>query len=136
MKNKWKILLTVSLLVIVAGAAVAFYMWNKPQRNVEDETGIVITASQLVKEFQANEEQANTKYLDKAIEVTGLVAETGKNQDGVTTVLLSSEDAFTGVFATLKKETEVPEGSSITIKGICSGMLSDVRLSEAVIVKN
>ena len=135
MTKKWKILLIVSLLVIVAGAAVAFYMWNKPQRNVENEKGIALTASQLVKEFQENEQQANAKYLDKAIEVRGVVAETGQNQEGITTVTLSSDDAFTGVFCTLKENTEVAAGSNITIRGICSGMLSDVRLSEAIIVK-
>ncbi len=136
MNKKLKVALVVILLVIVAGFTAGVIMWNRPERKVEDEKGIEITAVELVKEYQANEPEANKKYLDKALQVTGTVGEVKTNQEGKPTIQLSSEDAFAGVFCTLKeKSANVLPGTVVTIKGLCSGMLSDVRLREAVVVK-
>lgn len=118
----------------LAGAAVAYLMWNKPQRDVASEEGLTITAAQLVKEYQENESAANTKFLDKAVEVSGTVTEVSQDQEGKTTVMLASDDAFAGVYCTLKEAAILKTGASVTIKGKCNGMLSDVRLSEAVLV--
>ncbi|HEX8461933.1 MAG TPA: hypothetical protein VF623_10905 [Segetibacter sp.] len=136
MKKNFKPIIIIIVILALAGFAVAYAMWNKPQRKVEDEKGIVVTSAQLVKDYQANENEANKKYLDKAIEVNGTITEVKKNQDGKATITLTSEDAFTGVFCTLKTDTpNLAAGSAVTIKGICSGMLTDVRLREAVVVK-
>ncbi len=136
MNNKFKIFLIIALILILGGSAVAYFMWNKPTRNVENEKGIGITASHLVKEYQQNEAEANKKYLDKTIQVTGSVSDVKNNQDGKATVILTSDDPFTGVFCTLKESPgSISTGSSVIIKGICSGMLTDVRLREAVVVK-
>jgi hypothetical protein len=136
MNNKFKIFLIIALVVVLGGSAVAYFMWNKPKRNVEDEKGIGITASLLVKEYQQNEAEANKKYLDKTIQVTGNVSDVKNNQDGKATIMLTSGDPFTGVFCTLKERPgSINTGSSVIIKGICSGMLTDVRLREAVVVK-
>lgn len=136
MKKSARIALTILMIVIIGGAAIAYFMWNKPQRKVENEQGIIVTSAQLVKEFQANEMDANKKYLDKAIQVTGTVSDVKNNQEGNPSIMLSSDDAFTGVLCTLKEAApNISNGATVTIKGICSGMLSDVRLREAVLVK-
>jgi hypothetical protein len=136
MNKRAKYFILFLVVVGVVGAAVGYFMWNKPHRDVENEKGIEVTAAQLVKDYQLNEAQANSKYLDKAIQVTGTVTEVKATQDGNATVMLASEDAFTGVFCTLKEKSEnVAIGTTVTIKGICSGMLTDVRLREAVVVK-
>ncbi|WP_018616111.1 OB-fold protein [Segetibacter koreensis] len=135
MNNKVRLIIIILILFIAGSFTVAYVMWNKPQRKVENEKGIEVTSAQLVKDYQANEAEANKKYLDKAIQVTGVVADIKNNQEGNSTITLSSDDAFTGVFCTLKeKPVNVTTGSTIIIKGICSGMLSDVRLREAVVV--
>jgi hypothetical protein len=134
--KKGKTILLIILMLIVAVGVVGYIMWNKPNRSVGNEKGLVITAPQLVKEYQANEAEANKKYLDKAMQVTGAVTEVSTNQEGKPTIMLASDDAMTGVFCTLKGNAgNIAAGSSVTIKGFCSGMLSDVRLREAVIVK-
>jgi hypothetical protein len=133
-KRGYKILTAIILLLITAAIIVWFYL-NKPNRTVANEKGIEVEASELVKAYQQNEDSANAKYLDKAIQVTGTVSEVSKNQDGKVTVLLSSEDPMTGVFCTLKEEKNLTIGLTITIKGFCSGMLSDVRVREAIVVR-
>ena len=67
MSNKAKTFITILIIFIVGSFTVGFVLWNKPQRNVENEKGIEVPATQLVKDYQANEAEANKKYLDKAI---------------------------------------------------------------------
>lgn len=136
MSKGFKITVLILLSIILIGGTIAYRMWNKPNRDVAKEKGIVITAAQLVTEFQENETTANAKYLNKPLEVSGTVSNVAQNQEGITTVLLSSNDAMTGVFCTLKENNpNIKAGTSVVIKGICNGMLSDVRLGEAILVK-
>ena len=136
MSKKLRAFIIILIIFIVGGFTVGYIIWNKPQRKVENEKGIEVTSAQLVKDYQANEAEANKKYLDKAIQVSGTVSDIKNNQDGNSTIMLASDDVFAGVLCTLKeKPVNVTSGATITIKGICSGMLSDVRLREAVIVK-
>ncbi len=135
MNKKLKIATGIFIICLLVGSAVAYFMWNKPHRDVADEKGIQTPAALIVKDYQANEQTANTKYLDKAIEVTGIITEVKTNQEGKTTIMLASEDAFTGVFCTLKENApNMTVGSSVTLKGICSGMLSDVRIRDAIVM--
>ncbi|MCY7422773.1 MAG: OB-fold putative lipoprotein [Chitinophagaceae bacterium] len=136
MSKGFKITVLILSLIILVGGTIAYRMWNKPNRDVAKEKGIEITAAQLVTEFQQNEAAANAKYLNKPIQVSGTVSNVAANQEGITTVLLSSNDAMTGVFCTLKENNpNIKTGTPVVIKGICNGMLSDVRLGEAIMVK-
>ena len=136
MSKGFKITVLILLLIILVGGTIAYRMFTRPNRDVATEKGIVITAAQLVTEFQENETAANVKYLNKPIEVSGTVSNVAQNQEGITTVLLSSNDAMTGVFCTLKESNpNIKTGTQVVIKGICNGMLSDVRLGEAILVK-
>ena len=123
------------LLLVIAGVIIGWMYLYKPNRSVANEKGIEITAAQLVKAFQTNEAEANAKYLDKTLQVTGTVLTYEKNQEGQATIMISSEDPMTGVFCTLKENVNLSVGSTVTVKGFCSGMLSDVRIREAVIIK-
>lgn len=134
-----KIFLTVLVVGLLSAGAVYYYVFVYSvthRRSVENEEGIVISAADLVKQYQSNETQSNTKFLDKAVQVTGIVGEIKKDAAGNTTVTLKSDDAFAGVFCTLKKADNltVPViGSTIVVKGFCKGFLSDVVITDAVI---
>jgi hypothetical protein len=130
----------ISFVLAVIGLSVfygvKYYLRNKPGRQVEQEKGIEVTATQIFDEFSANEAAANQKYLNKAIQVTGEVAEAKKNQDNKTVVLLKTSDPMFGVNCTFKTDPGPLEaGSTITFKGICTGFLSDVVINEGVLVK-
>lgn len=135
---KKKIFLSVLLLVIVLAAGTWYYVFDYSKthhRDVANEKGIVVNAVQIVKEFQTNEATANTKYLNKALEVNGVITEIKKDQAGHTTVSLKSDDAFSIVFCTLKSANpHLNTGSNITIKGICTGFLSDVVINEGIVM--
>jgi hypothetical protein len=114
----------------------AFYVPTHFKRKVADEKGINISAVAVVKDYQSNEQVANLTYLNKILEVTGEITAIKQDQNGLTTVELKSDDAFSGVFCTLNSSNnQLKEGQQITIKGFCTGFLTDVVLSEAIVVK-
>lgn len=137
MSKTKKIILTLFLIGLVSAVGVWYYVFvysKNNHRNVASENGIIITANQLVADYTANEDSANKKYLNKAIEVTGEVSNV--QQDSLINVTLKSADAFTNVYLTLVANQPRPDsGKVVTIKGICTGKLSDVVLNEAIIIK-
>jgi putative nucleic acid binding protein len=130
-----KKLLTAVVLLILVGIGTAIYMWNKPHPKVEDTKGIGMTAEALSKEYTADEKAADTKYLNKAIEVSGTVGEIDHNQDGGTMVVLQTGDPAGGVQCAMRdKQVAVTKDQKITIKGFCSGNgITGVSLTDCVI---
>ena len=136
MKGWKKISLIVFVVVVAVGICYAYYIWNKPARDVSKEEGIRITAIAIFDSFTQNEQAANASFLNKAIEVTGKVADVKKNQAGETVVYLQSSDPMFGVNCTFKEDPGlIAKGSTITFKGICTGYLSDVVINEGILVK-
>ncbi len=123
------------LLLILIGVGTGIYMWNKPHNKVENAKGIAITADALSKEYTSDEKAADTKYLNKAIEVSGTISEIDKNQDGGTMAILQTSDPAAGIQCTMReKNVTLTKGQNITIKGFCSGNgLTGVSLTDCVI---
>ena len=136
MRNKKKIIFTILTAIILAVAGYAYYVWNKPARDVAKEQGIQITAVAIFDSFNNNESSADSQFLNKAIEVTGTVSDVKKNQAGKTVVYLKSNDPIYGVNCTFKQDPgPIAKESTITFKGICTGYLSDVVINEGIMVK-
>src|SRR5206468_716578 len=107
------------------------YVWNMPRPKVEDKKGIEIDAIALFDSFSVNENRATAKYVDKAIQVTGVVEEVKKNQSGNTVVILQSKDPFYGINCTFKMDPgTIQKGSTITFKGFCKSFNGDVYITE------
>lgn len=134
-KGSRKILIVITLLLMVA-ISYGLYVWNKPQRDVQDEKAVAIAAVAIFDSFTMNETKANELYLNKAIQVTGEVSEFKKNQDGKAVVYLKSTDPVFGVNCTFKEDPgPLEKGTTITFKGICTGYLSDVIINQGIIVR-
>jgi hypothetical protein len=136
MKKTARIIFLILGIGLLVGGITAYYLWNKPQRTVDDEKGIVISADSLIATYNANEKAADAKYLNKAIQVRGTVAKVDRNQDGQATVLFESADPMSSVFCTMRdKSAKVDSGSVVTLKGFCSGHTTDVLLTDCIVVK-
>jgi hypothetical protein len=135
--QRWKrFVLGVIVVALLSGFGYAFYIWNKPARNVSNEKGIKITAVAIFDSFANNERAANISFLNKAVEVTGIVTNVKINQAGNTVVYLQSNDPVFGVNCTFKQSPgKIVKGERITFKGVCTGYLSDVVLNEGILVK-
>jgi len=120
--------------LVLCAAVIALAMWYKPHRKVEYEQGIAVTAETLFREYAGDEKAADERYLNKTIAVTGTVAELDTNQDGQIVVVLSTGDPAGGIACTLRDKTGVRmrEQDVIRLKGICSGRLADVILTDCI----
>lgn len=137
MNKKTIIVLSVVIIVLLAGVFV-YMTYNKPHKSVND-VDFSMDATLLVAEFEQDEAAANTKYLDKVVEVKGTVKEVMKSDNSIT-LLLGEADAMSSVSCSLsagaaKDAGDVKAGDEVTIRGICSGMLLDVALANCEIVK-
>lgn len=129
---KWSLIFV--LVIITTGGIIAYKMYNKPHRNVEAAKGLEVSAAQLIADYESNEAAANGKYLDKVIAVTGEVTEVAKNQKAETVITLKGTD-MGGIICTLEAATAtaITPGTNVSIKGICTGYLTDVVLVRAVV---
>ena len=136
--RRWKrLVIAIIVIIIISGFGYAYYLWNKPARNVANEEGIKITAVAIFDSFANNEQAANISFLNKAVEVSGKVINIKTNQAGNTVVYLQSNDPVFGVNCTFKQSpAKIEKGETITFKGVCTGYLSDVILNEGVLVNN
>ncbi len=126
------------IIILLAAGSVYYYVFiyaKTHHRNIQSEQGIAIIADSLSAQYQNNEQAANAKFLNKAIIVKGQLINITQNQQGQTTLLLGNANSFSNVSITLSKNispTQKP-GDSILIKGLCTGFLSDVIITEATI---
>lgn len=132
MKIKSNIVKGILIAVVLiggTGAVIGYKMINKPHRNVETATAVTVTAVKIAGDYEANEAEANKQYLDKVIEVTGVISGVSKNQKAETVIALTGSD-MSGLLCTIEGtfEKEFKIGDSITLKGICTGYLTDVIL--------
>jgi uncharacterized protein YpmB len=119
---------------IIIAAGLVYKMYNKPHRSAETEDGIAITAIQLSAEYEKNEGGANKKYLDKAIQVTGVVADIATNQQNMAVITLQGSD-ISGVQCTLQQNTSgIKKADIITLKGFCTGFLTDVIIDRCILI--
>ncbi|MBX2906429.1 MAG: hypothetical protein KF744_10355 [Taibaiella sp.] len=130
-----KKIIGVVVLLAAIGVGTGIYLFYKKPETVDDKKGIAVTAIELAKEFGANEQAANTKYLNKVIEVSGVVSETEQNQDGGLMVILDTGDPMAGVQCAMReKGIQVQKGKEMTIKGFCSGSgITGVSLTDCII---
>ena len=127
------------LVVGIIGVFIAYKIYNKPHVNVaETSSDISLSANDIIKDFSSDENTANSKYLEKIIEVSGTISELKiENEKGI--VSLKTNDDFGSILCHLsteetKKITTLKEGKTIKIKGICTGYLMDVILVKCVII--
>lgn len=131
-------ILPLVLIVALIGGGVGYYQWNKPHQNMESAAAdITVDAAALFAAFDADENAANTAYLDKVIQISGKVISSSVGEDGQTKVTLDSGDAMFGVICeldalTTHKRTQFLPGETVTFKGKCTGKLMDVVLVRCV----
>jgi flagellar basal body-associated protein FliL len=137
MSTKNKIIIVIALITAIAFSAYyyIFVYSSNNHRQVQSETGIVITSDSLVAKYQADEKLANSLYLNKAVVVTGVLLSIDKNQEGKTTLVIGRSDSFSNISVTMISTAPVTQkvGESITIKGLCTGALSDVVITDAAV---
>ncbi|MCB0616313.1 MAG: hypothetical protein KDC75_23500, partial [Phaeodactylibacter sp.] len=93
-----KKLIGIGLLLALLGVGVGYFMYNKPHQNMEKaEADMTLESTALFSAFEANEAEANEKYLDKVIKISGTVKEVNTDEEGNISLTLESGNELFGV---------------------------------------
>jgi hypothetical protein len=136
MRKKRTILWVGIVLLVIAAAAWAWYLYEKPHRSAASETAdIVVDADTLYHQYQADEHAADQKYMGKVLSVAGRLIEI--QHSGTAEIwILSTQPGGGGIncqlFAGTKVEPEPKPGDAVMVKGRCTGFLMDVNLADCV----
>lgn len=131
----------ISSIVIIAAIAISvgYYMFQKPVESLRDTEAVWEGSSdELFDAFQNDEATGNATYTGKILKVSGVVVETMLNSDSSKTIILSSSHPIFGVKCRLDpddNDSPAPiKGEKITLKGLCTGINSDVELNQCIIL--
>ncbi|NNK73342.1 MAG: hypothetical protein HKO94_09155 [Flavobacteriaceae bacterium] len=126
MKRKWLILLGLGLLI-------TFLIYNyiyKEHRDISSEQAeFMVTADLLLGEFEADDQKATAKYLNKTIQVEGLISDL-ENQ----TIIIDQS-----VFCLLEQASKsvLKVKSHVKIKGRLIGyddLLNEIKFDQCIII--
>lgn len=139
MKRKTLVYMTSALLLIAS--VIAVFKYYKPHRSVKkEEAAFKVSVSELVDAFSTDENEANTQYAGKIIEVRGALKEMILN-DSTLILLMGDSTLPTGVSCYLQRDqkdkyTTLTKGEEVLVKGVCNGMLLDVVIDKAILLPN
>jgi hypothetical protein len=138
MKTYIKIALFVVLFIGLAGILAGLYMFNLKQKDMaKTKPDFIISATILQKEFEDDETQASAKFINRIVEVTGIITSVEPTENNGISVTLETGSDFSSVICTFtvgKDPDKLKQGKEITIRGECSGFLMDVLLNNCVII--
>jgi hypothetical protein len=130
--------IAVIIAVILTTADIWYFIQYAPthyKRDINAEKSIVLTATEIVKEFQANEAVALNKYNNKIVEITGEVIKVNTDS-AASVIILKTDDPGATISSKLNGKQDIRLGSIISVKGILTGfILNQVQLNQAIITK-
>lgn len=123
-----RILLIIILFALLAGGWYAYKLYTGKVPSLTNvKADVIITATDLIAAFENDSATANKKYLGKILEVSGNIKSVEKESatlslgeaTGNSSVRCSIDTAF------VKNISQLNPGSSIIIKGNCTGFMPD-----------
>ncbi|HBC79081.1 MAG TPA: hypothetical protein DEO60_04035 [Bacteroidales bacterium] len=139
MKKSYKLALAVFSVIAVAGVLYGLYKYNlKPKDLQKVKPDFVLTATDLLKAFESDENGAAAKFVDKVVEVSGTIQSVKPGENGALTISLNTGNDISSVLCTLQGNAEpvnFKTGEQITIRGNCSGFLMDVLLNNCSVIQ-
>ncbi len=131
------------IFALIIGVLAIIGVWQYSFRSAKDsvkslKTDVELTADKLLLDFETDENNANTLYLNKVLSVTGKVTEISNSETGYS-VYLKSDDSMTGILCGFSKHSfetySIEVGDIVVVKGLCTGFLFDVVLNKCVWAK-
>lgn len=151
-KKKRKIILLTMIPVLAVGVWQALHEYNRTNKDLSKvKADVKISVIDLIKEYDANDSTADQKYLGKIIEVFGNVKKVENDGAGNFTIAMGEPGSLSSVRCTMDTTyrddaARITEGSSVTLRGACTGFKknellgvnlgSDVEVNRGVVIKN
>lgn len=130
-----------SALLVIAICVLAIYLNRTPSKVTQKTVvEVKISSEDLLAEFLNDEAKANQDYVEKVIEVEGIVKEVTFLNNRYT-VLLQGQGEYACLMCDMNIEEmerikEISTGDTITLKGVCKGFLMDAILLNCVLITN
>ncbi|MDP5169652.1 MAG: OB-fold putative lipoprotein [Bacteroidia bacterium] len=140
MNQSSKIGLTAVLAVLLLAGGGGYYMWNKPHKDLTDSPAdFTLKAEELFQAYYADEASANQTYLNKVVELTGVVMEKQTVEENRSIVLVEVPGEMFGINCAFEAEeadqvNSLKEGQTITLRGEVTGFTMDVNLARCVLM--
>lgn len=139
MRKKIPLLVALALLLAAMAGGYAWFLFRQePQSLLKKNTEISCSAEELSEAFVLHEEEATSKYTGRIVEVTGKIFRHYPAENLLTLGDSSSSALISCALAT--GNNPVPDhlktGATVVIRGICTGFLADVQLTQAVFITN
>lgn len=117
------IIFVFATLVVIALPAI--YFWNKPHTNILETKAIETNAINLYKIFIADSGVAKRTYVNKVLNVSGIVKSVSVNQQHQQIILLKTSEPDASVNCTMEnKVMGIKVGDQVLLKGLCVGYIS------------
>ena len=116
-------------------------IYNTPHLDIEkSKADLIITAQNLLDDYQKDENSANKKYVDNLIQIKGVISKISIN-DGSSIITFNDANGESSVMCHMSPDQnlnvlKLKKDSQIAIKGICTGYLLDVIMVRCVLVNN
>ncbi|MEI8225710.1 MAG: hypothetical protein WCG82_07260 [Bacteroidota bacterium] len=140
MKTYVKIALFVVSFIALSAILAALYMYNLKHTDMaKAKPDFVIAASVLYKAFEDDETSAATRYINKILEVTGIIASVKPAANNILNISLVTGSDLSSVICTfpaIADPSKFSPGDEITLRGECSGFLMDVLLNNCAVIEN
>lgn len=127
---KKKVILT-ALVITAFGIFGYCYVWYSGARNVSAEDAVFnVSSKSIIAEYDADIDKSNTKYLEKAIAIKGIVSKTNQKQAIIDNTIVCD----------LKEsDSSIKEGQQVTLKGRVVGyddLMGELKLDECSVINN
>jgi tRNA_anti-like len=141
MKKRKKILI-IGGVILGLGVIAALYIYKEYNRTHKDTANLQpdysMKATQLIKEFDDDEQSSNEKYWNKVIQVDGIIKDTAKDDRGFYSVVLGDTSDMSSVRCSMdsvhnKDAASLQKGTIAFMKGICTGFKRDDLLGSDVV---
>lgn len=139
---KKSIYLFLALIVIIVSIVAYFQLNKSPETAEEKKSDYKVSVIDFEKEFIQDVVAGNTKYLNKTVEITGIVSEININGEN-TDVVLQCEDPLSTINVQLaplsNADLSLTVGKEATLKALYVGVLSDlgmnIEFNNGVVIK-
>lgn len=131
-----QVLFVLFLLLVVLGAAIGYFQYNKQAPDLADASpAYTLTSDALFDAFDENEEAAMAMYGGQVVEISGVIAEISRTEEGQSIVIAAENALAGGVNCAFSQDlSNIEKGESVTVKCLCQGFLMDVVLNQCKLV--
>ncbi len=140
MKSKPVLIISIILLFFTGALCTGYYLYNKKPADLRNsKPDVIIECADLLDQFANDEQQADSVFMNRIIQVHGTVSGISTDPKGILSINLGDDQHVMMVSCEMTEEFQsassgLVTGSQVTVKGQCCGMLMDIILVKCILI--